>query len=247
MFFLFSKSNTHKPGSPAPKLRAGGFTLIELMVVIAIIAIVASILLPAISRSKEKGRQINCLNNMRQIGLAFRLYHGDFNDLFPAPGSKQRYGPQPEDWIWWQYGRNITNSSIARYLDGFNPKMFTCPTDREAFDLQGKGALPDSPYRYSYSLTSHDLKGERNIGMATIITVERKVYPYRASMILNPSDKIMLAEESRATVNDPRFVPSDDKLADRHNGRCNVLFADGHIKTMDSNQATNSINTQPGL
>jgi prepilin-type N-terminal cleavage/methylation domain-containing protein/prepilin-type processing-associated H-X9-DG protein len=242
----------HKPDarsleSPVRPLRAAGFTLIELMVVVAIIAILASILLPAIARSKEKGRQISCLNNMRQIGIAFRLYHGDADDVFPAPGSKQRYGPQPEDWIWWQYGRNITNSSIARYLDGFNPKIFTCPADRDAFDLQGKGPLPDSPYRYSYSLTSHDLQEERNIGMASIITVERKVYPYRASMILKPSEKIMLTEESRETVNDPRFVPKDDKLTDRHNGRCNALFADGHIKTIDPNNATNSVTVQPGL
>jgi len=64
-------------------MRQRGFTLIELLVVIAIIAILAAILFPVFARAREKARQVNCLSNLKQLGLAFFMYTSDYDEMFP--------------------------------------------------------------------------------------------------------------------------------------------------------------------
>src|SRR5580692_9134096 len=81
-----------------PKLVKDGFTLIELLIVIAIIAILAAILLPVLSKARERALRISCANNLREYGRALRIYANAANDNLPNPYSAA--DPTPANWLW---------------------------------------------------------------------------------------------------------------------------------------------------
>jgi len=221
------------------------FTLIELLVVIAVIGILAALLLPALAAGKARAQQATCINNLHQLAVAFQLYVGEHDDQFPGSGSLERYGPRPEDWIWWQQDRDINQSSIARYVGKFTPKLFTCPLDKAAISLQSQGFLLKDPYRYSFTLTSYDLSNGVNLGMSLLVTKDDEVYPFKGTWIKSPSIKIMMIEEDRKTINDGRWHPKD-LVASRHSqGRGDVTFADGHVEKVTPKFSLNPTNSNP--
>ena len=109
-----------------PKREAAqGFTLIELLVVIAIIGILAGMLLPALSRAKEAGRRISCLNNMRQLGISMKMYLSDHEDYFPPRSSSERWPSKLQEYY--------RSANILRCMaDGQNPKTGGANSNRLA-------------------------------------------------------------------------------------------------------------------
>ena len=238
-------------------LRKRGFTLIELLVVIAIIAILAGMLLPALAKAKTKAQQISCVNNCRQLMIAWNLYSGDNNERvannFGVTETRQsRDSGKFNNWMnnvmsWDAAGKEaadntnvtlIVKSQLAKY-SGAGIGVYKCPADIKMSQRQKTAGWTQRVRSLSMNAfigVFSDNPGDGTLkGRNTFNGDFRQIL--RQGDIPNPSEMYVMLDEHPDSINDGYFLISPngsgwgDLPASYHNGGGSFAFADGHAET----------------
>lgn len=223
-----------------------GFTLIELLVVIAVIAILAAMLLPALARAKDHARRIQCVNNHKQLVLAWALYSGDNVERLVLNGGLDGSAPGVSPYLW-VYGGNhgdeqtLTNS---QYLVGpkfalFAPynramQIYKCPADRTLWSLRGRMVME----LRSYSMNCYLGTPAKNVQRPLTQTSAYRVYMKSSALATDsPVNRFVFMDVHPSSICTPGF--GVDFFTDvfihypssLHRGMGVVSFADTHVES----------------
>ena len=199
-----------------------GFTLVELLVVIAVISLLASMLLPALSQAREKARQLKCVSNLRQCGLALLMYAHDYNDWLPWPSN----GPNPA----MRWSKYLTDDNYIT-----NTKVLLCPSGLPK-EYESDYCTYGYPV-YFVSIRANKMGGNWN-----------STSPSHCIILADSTHSSYTDRKQRYVFNycygSGGFAcPSPmtgDCIYTRHFGKANCLMLDGHVQSLTQEQIRSS-------
>jgi len=247
------RKKTRPVGDGRPGARHGrgrAFTLIELLVVVAVIAILAALLLPALSSAKEEARSINCRSNLKQLQLCWEMYGNDNGGTLC-----------PNNWIQtietnftfkelsWCFGNARTDTTTSNIQAGLlypydkSPGIYHCPSDMSTIVDANGNPLPQPrtrSYDMSQSVNGLGLMPDPNNPYDWAVDVVQPCF-IKFSQITNPvpSRLFVFIDENEDTLVDDQFgypMPNSgygswwDMPSNRHNRGASLSFADGHVE-----------------